>query len=71
MKDHDGAVQQIKRILKPAWARLTVGVNQIRPGKATRAAVSKEEWTRLLAEFRTIEAGETAIGRWALVAKAA
>lgn len=65
MKDHDGVVREIKRILKPA-GRAHLGVIKFARAGDPRG-VSKEEWARILGGFRLFESGENALTRWALV----
>lgn len=65
MKDHEGAVRQIKRILKPN-GRAFLSVIKFGREDDPRT-VSKDEWASLLAEFRVLEGGERAVSRWALV----
>jgi len=65
MKDHEGAMRQIKRILK-ADGRAYLSVIKLgRHGDPRN--VAKEEWEALLSGMRVVDSGETAIGRWALV----
>lgn len=68
MKDHDGVVSQIKRILKPA-GRAYLGVIKFGPPADPRS-VSKQEWERILGGFDLLDKGENALSRWALVATA-
>lgn len=67
MKDHDGAVRQIKRILKPN-GRAFLSVIKFGREDDPRT-VSKEEWASLLADFRVLDGGERAVSRWALVTR--
>ena len=65
MKDHSGAVRQIKRVLK------TEGRAYLSIIKFTRKddprSVSKSEWTTLLSQMRILDSGEGLMSRWALV----
>lgn len=67
MKDHAGAVRQIKRILKPNGRAYLSVIKFGREGDPR--SVSKEEWSDLLAEFLIVDGGERAVSRWALVAQ--
>lgn len=70
MADHDGAVAQIERVLRPegkAWLSVMKGGRGSDP-----RSVSKAEWRAILARLRVLAAGESLLSRWALVsAKAA
>jgi SAM-dependent methyltransferase len=66
MVDHDGAVDEIRRILKPGGsAYLSVSRTFLRRG---RMAVDGDEWRGILAGFRVIDEGSGVAGRWAVVA---
>lgn len=65
MKDHDGAVGQIKRILKPEGRAYLSVIKFSRSGDPR--GVSTEEWNSLLEGFETLDRGESLISRWALV----
>jgi len=65
MVDHDGAVSEIKRILKPSgFCYLSVATlfrkNDIR-------AVPKSEWEKILEGFDVLEAHDGVLNRWATV----
>jgi len=67
MVDHEGAVGQIKRVLKKdghAYLRVTRFVRRSDP-----RAVTKEEWQRILGSFRLSKSGQGLFGRWAVVSK--
>lgn len=65
MKDHAGAVRQIKRILKPEGRAYLSVIKFSRAGDPR--GVSREEWGSLLENFETLDQGESAISRWAVV----
>lgn len=67
MTDHAGAVRQIRRILKPK-GRAYLSVVKFSPHGDPRW-VSRDEWAGLLAEFRVLDGGESAMNRWALVTR--
>lgn len=67
MKDHDGAVRQIRRILKPNGRAFLSVIKFGREGDPRN--VSKDEWASILAEFRVLDGGERAVTRWALVTR--
>ncbi len=65
MVDHRGALDQVKRILKPtgkAYFRVSRTLRKSDP-----RSVTKEEWRRALEGFTVLERGENLGGRWALV----
>jgi ubiquinone/menaquinone biosynthesis C-methylase UbiE len=65
MVDHAGALAEIKRILKPqglAYLSVTKAFRKKDP-----RAVTKEEWKRILGEFRVLENGKSLLSRWATV----
>lgn len=65
MKDHEGALRQIQRILRPtgrAW------LSVMRFGRSDDPrAVTATEWTAILKGMRVVEAGRGTFSRWALV----
>lgn len=65
MKDHDGAIRQIRRVLKPG-GRAYLGVIRF-SGPNDPRSVSSEEWDSMLSMFRVLEHGKSLVGRWALV----
>lgn len=67
MKDHAGAVGQMKRILA-AGGRAYLSVIKFSKRGDPRG-VSKEEWESILSGFRVLDSGEGAVSRWALVSK--
>jgi len=67
MADHDGAVEEIKRILKPNGLTYLSVTRLFRKGDSR--GVRREEWNRILTEFSVKEKGEGIINRWALVSK--
>lgn len=65
MKDHAGAVEQIKRILAPD-GRAYLSVMKFAK-KGDPRGVPNDEWLWLLAGFRVLASGEGPFNRWALV----
>jgi ubiquinone/menaquinone biosynthesis C-methylase UbiE len=67
MKDHEGAVGQMNRILKPEGrAYLSIGKFCRRKDPRT---VLKEEWHEILRNFKVKENGQGLTNRWALVSR--
>lgn len=65
MKDHDGAVDQIVRILRPAG---TAWLSVMKMGRADDPrSVTATEWASILGRLRVLDAGESLLSRWALV----
>ena len=65
MADHDGAVRQIERVLRPtgrAWLSVMKGGRSADP-----RSVSKAEWRDVLSRLRVFDSGEGLVSRWALV----
>ena len=65
MADHDGAVRQIERVLRPtgrAWLSVMKGGRSSDP-----RSVSKAEWHEILSRLRVVDSGEGLLSRWALV----
>jgi ubiquinone/menaquinone biosynthesis C-methylase UbiE len=65
MTDHEAAVAEIKRILKPNGLAYLSVTKAFRRGDAR--AVQKEEWNQMLASFSVKERGEGLMNRWATV----
>jgi ubiquinone/menaquinone biosynthesis C-methylase UbiE len=65
MEDHTGALEEIKRILKPEGLAY-ISVTKFLRRKDPRS-VTKEEWERILDGFRVKEKGEGLTSRWAAV----
>lgn len=65
MKDHTGAVEQIKRILRTEGKAYLSVVKFSKTGDPR--GVSQDEWKSLLADFRLLDSGESLISRWAFV----
>jgi len=65
MSDHEGAIAEIKRILKPT------GIAYLSVSKICRRsdpkAVRREEWNRILQDFEVKERNEGVLNRWAVV----
>ena len=67
MKDHAGALGQIRRILKrDGMAYLSVARFS---GRKDPRSVTAGEWAQILARFRVRESGRGLLTRWALVSK--
>lgn len=67
MLDHEGALREIHRITKPGG---TVYISIARFARKTdQRRVGKEEWERILAQFRVQERGDGLTSRWAWVRK--
>lgn len=67
MLDHEGALREIHRIIKPGG---TVYISVARfTGRNDQRRVGKEEWERILAQFRVQERGDGLTSRWAWVRK--
>ena len=67
LEDHSGALAQIKRILKPEGTAY-LSVTKLAKKSDTRG-VTKEEWRRILEDFRVIKSGESILSRWAVLSK--
>jgi ubiquinone/menaquinone biosynthesis C-methylase UbiE len=65
MSDHEGAVAEIKRILKPKGLAY-ISVTKLYRRSDPRA-VPKEEWNRILSDFGVMESDESVLNRWAVV----
>jgi len=65
MSDHNGAVAEIKRILKPTGLAY-LSVTKFHRNRDPRA-VRKEEWNRILQGFGVRERHEGILNRWAIV----
>jgi SAM-dependent methyltransferase len=65
MKDHSGALCQIKRMLKKDGLAY-LSVTKFGRKKDPRT-VTAEEWERMLGGFRVVSSGEGLLTRWALV----
>ena len=65
MVDHEGAVAEIKRILKRQRLAYLSVTKLFR--KKDPKAVTKEEWKRILEGFRVCEVGQGLLTRWATV----
>jgi len=65
MSDHEGAIAEIKRILKPT------GIAYLSVSKICRRsdpkAVRREEWNKILQDFEVKERNEGVLNRWAVV----
>jgi SAM-dependent methyltransferase len=68
MTDHEGAIRQIRRILRPG-GRAYLSVIKLANARDPRG-ISSEEWERLLARFSLLDRGEGLMTRWALVSPA-
>lgn len=66
MTDHKGAVEEIKRVLKPG-ARAYVSVTKVFR-KSDSKSVQREEWDRILEGFSVEEKHEGLTNRWAIIA---
>lgn len=67
MKDHEGAVAQIKRILKPSGRAYLSVIKFSRAGDPR--SVSSDEWREILGGFRVLDSGEGMASRWAVVSE--
>lgn len=67
MKDHAGAMEQIKRILKPD-GRAYLSVIKFSRETDPRS-VPRSEWAAILDELEVQDSGESPMFRWALVSK--
>jgi ubiquinone/menaquinone biosynthesis C-methylase UbiE len=67
MGDHSGALSQIKRILKKEGSAY-LSVTKLAK-KSDPRSVTKEEWRRILEDFRVVQSGETILSRWAVLSK--
>ncbi|MDG6951425.1 MAG: class I SAM-dependent methyltransferase [Nitrososphaerota archaeon] len=67
MVDHEGAVDEIKRILKPSGTAYLSVTRAFR--KSDPRAVSREEWHKILEGFKVLEGREGLASRWALVSR--
>ena len=67
MKDHVGALHQIRRVLKKE-GRAYLSVTRFSRKKDPRS-VTAEEWKQILAWFHVRESGQGLLTRWALVSK--
>jgi len=65
MTDHEGAVRQIGRILRPG-GRAYLSVIKLARARDPRG-ISREEWEQILARFTLLDRGEGLLSRWALV----
>ena len=65
MLDHAGVIRELKRVVKPA------GVAYLSVSRMSRKSdprrVGREEWSRLIEEFRVVNRGEGLTNRWAVV----
>jgi ubiquinone/menaquinone biosynthesis C-methylase UbiE len=67
MKDHAGAIHEMRRILKKDGGRAYLSVTKFGRRSDPRS-VPSEEWKRILEEsFETIQSGSGFFSRWALV----
>ena len=67
MKDHAGAMRQIRRILKDDGRAYLSVIKFAREGDPR--SVPKSEWARILEELEVQDSGESPMFRWALVSK--
>ncbi|MDG6975904.1 MAG: class I SAM-dependent methyltransferase [Nitrososphaerota archaeon] len=67
MVDHEGAVDEIKRILKPSGTAYLSVTRAFR--KSDPRAVSREEWHKILEGFKVLEGREGLASRWVLVSR--
>ena len=65
MLDHEGAVREVERILKPD-GRAYISVTK-RLRKKDPRTVGKDEWRSLLQRFNVVSQGEGFMARWAVV----
>jgi ubiquinone/menaquinone biosynthesis C-methylase UbiE len=68
MTDHEGAVNQISRILKPE-GKAYISVTRAFSKRDVRA-VSSAEWREIISRFNIVKRGEGIAQRWALISKA-
>ena len=67
MTDHEGAIRQINRIMKPEGKAYISVTRAFR--KTDARAVSSAEWNQIISRFNVVEHGEGIARRWALVCK--
>lgn len=67
MSDHDGAMKETMRILKPDHF-LFLSVNKSRSSKDARD-VSTQEWNKLKKQYKVVEEGNSLISRWVIIQK--
>lgn len=67
MSDHDGAMKETMRILKPGHF-VFLSVNK-RSSSKDKRDVSAEEWNELKKQYKVIEEGSSLISRWAVIQK--
>ncbi|MEJ2291257.1 MAG: class I SAM-dependent methyltransferase [Deinococcales bacterium] len=65
MQDHAGALEQIRRILRPKGKAWLSVMKFGRPDDPR--TVTASEWTSILNTMRVLESGESLLSRWALV----
>lgn len=65
MKDHLGAIREIRRILASRGRAYLSVIKFSKPGDPR--GVSKEEWESLLSRFPVLDRGENLVKRWAVV----
>ncbi len=65
MTDHEGAIRQIRRILRPEGRAYLSIIKLARPDDPR--GISGEEWERLLGSFRVLGRGQSLMTRWAVV----
>jgi ubiquinone/menaquinone biosynthesis C-methylase UbiE len=69
MSDHEGALGEIRRILKPGGVAF-LSVTKL-GSKRDGRWVGRDEWRKILSEFDVQENGEGLTNRWAWVARTA
>jgi len=67
MSDHDGAMKETMRILKPGHF-VFLSVNKSNSSKDKRD-VSTQEWNELKKQYKVIEEGSSLISRWVVIQK--
>ncbi len=67
MEDHSGALAQIKRILKKEGS-VYLSVTKLAK-KSDPRRVTREEWQKILEDFRVVKSGENILSRWAVLSK--
>ena len=65
MLDHEGAVREVERILKPDGRAYLSVTKRLR--KKDPRTVGKDEWRSLLQRFNVVSQGEGVMARWAVV----
>lgn len=67
MSDHDGAMEETMRILKPQhYVFLSVNKSN---SKKDKRSVNSDEWEDLMKHYKIVEQGGSLISRWAIIQK--